>query len=137
MKTFFILVGLLGSTAAIQAQQSPLDWQKDKKKLDSLMAEAQKGNSPFLFKGPRTMTDLSRTGKINGDFETAHPDAVVINKTYRGTIYSLSPDKMAVLVPDMQKLERMPGSHQYFTLPPQSNMPNPLYPQLRPKKKKE
>ncbi len=137
MKTFFILVSCMAVTAAVQAQQPADQWQHDKKKLDSLLAEAQKSNYPFVVKVPGTFTDAIKTGKINGDFETVHSDAIVINKTSRGTIYSLSPDNMAVLVPDMQKVEKMPGSNQYFTLPPQSNMPNPLYPQVRPRKKKE
>jgi len=46
-------------------------------------------------------------------------------------VHIAKPDNMPVLVPDMTKLEKMPGSHRYTPAPP-SKMPNPLYPRKKP-----
>jgi len=39
-------------------------------------------------------------------------------------------DNMPVLMPDMKRVEKMPGSHPYTPAPP-SKMPNPLYPRQK------
>ena len=39
-------------------------------------------------------------------------------------------DNMPVSMPDMRRVEKMPGSHTY-TLAPPSKMPNPLYPRKK------
>jgi len=68
-------------------------------------------------------------------FEAANPGATVINRTSRGIIYNMPLDNMAVLVPDMQNTEPMPGSSPFYKPAPRSNMPNPLYPRNdRPRK---
>ena len=46
-------------------------------------------------------------------------------------VYIARPDNMPVLVPNINRLEKMPGSHRYKVAPP-SNMPNPLYPKKKP-----
>jgi hypothetical protein len=127
MKTSFFMLALLSATA-IMAQESNQPLQDFKQKMDSLQSITQRNNLPFVIKVPKTFTNAGKTWDTNGDFNNVHPDAIVLNKTSRGTIYSLSPDKMAVLVPDLQKTEKMPGGNLYFILPPKNNMPNPLYP---------
>ena len=39
-------------------------------------------------------------------------------------------DRMPVLMPDLRRVEKMPGSHPYTPAPP-SKMPNPLYPRKK------
>jgi len=136
MKTFLCILSLLAS-ASLMAQQDPQDLQDYKNRVDSALNYSLRNNAPYTIRIPNNFTGPVNTWRLNGDFDKIHPEALVINKTSRGTIYSLAPDNMAVLVPDPQKLEKMPGSNQYFVLPPKSNMPNPLYPQIKPKRRKE
>ena len=69
---------------------------------------------------------------LKGQKDLPHVTVIVPGYTARlGRVYAARPDNMPVLVPDINRLEKMPGSHQYTVAPP-SRMPNPLYPKKRP-----
>jgi len=99
--------------------------------MDSLLRAFPKLNRPFVMPAPKEFNaPFNNPAEKNNTFETAHPGARIINKTARGTIYSMSPDNMAVLVPDMNQVERMPNDRRS----PGSRhdrMPNPLKPKSK------
>ncbi len=137
-KQSFMLVVLFISGAAMAQQQPPYN----KKLLDSLFHKLPDLRTTIPVPMPSPEYKLFRypertpvNEEMNG-FEKFNPGAAVINKTNRGTIYNLPLDNMAVLVPDMNRLEKMPGSSPDFRISPQSNMPNPLYPGVSGRKKK-
>jgi hypothetical protein len=123
MKKQHLVLAALLIPAALTAQEQQPGLTYNKKQLDSLFGLAQKFNLPFVNPVPKTF-NLTQPQH----FEELYPGATVINKTNRGIIYSMPLDKMAVLVPAMNQLERMPGSSQDFKIGPRDNMPNPLYP---------
>ncbi len=132
MKSLFsaaLLCCILSSSFA-QKQSDPLPYNKEQ--LDSLFKNLPKSNQPFVFPSPKGYT----LPENMNSFEMVNPGATVINKTTRGTIYNMPLDNMAVLVPDMNTVENMPGSSRNYKPVPQSNMPNPLQPQMYNKKKK-
>jgi hypothetical protein len=138
MKHSLALMTLFITGTAI-AQQYPQVMPFNKKYLDSLLGSAQKKNQPLVIPNPFANAD---PGTVNLNtppgFEDYNPGATVINKTSRGTIYNMPLDNMAVLVPNMNTVENMPGSSNYFKSPPRTNMPNPLYPpKVSPRKKKQ
>lgn len=120
---------LLLISGAAMAQQDSRVMPYNKKYLDSVMGEAYRKHQPFIMQVPEGGKDLNTVYLTTPKtFEELNAGATVINKTSRGTIYNMPLDNMAVLVPDMKKVERMPGSSQVFKVAPRSNMPNPLYP---------
>jgi len=52
----------------------------------------------------------------------------IISKTIFGTVYNMSLDNMAVLVPSLTNVEKMPVSRLFYQPLPRNAMPNPLYP---------
>ncbi len=122
MKRINQLIALLLCTAAgafAQKQGDPLPYNKEK--LDSLFRSFSQPFQPLLPPAPNAL--LAENMKT---FEGVNPGATIINKTSRGTVYNMQLDNMAVLVPDMQGVEKMPGSRD-FRQAPASRMPNPLY----------
>jgi len=116
-------------SGAVMAQQEPQVMPYNKKYLDSLLGDAQKKAQPFVMPNPFTNSDPSTIDLTNPlTFKDYNPGATVINKTSRGTIYNMPLDDMAVLVPDLNTVEKMPGSSRSFKPAPPSSMPNPLYP---------
>jgi hypothetical protein len=137
-KQNLFLLAIIICTAAT-AQKEPQTLNYNKKDLDSLFGTAQKYNQLFIVPG---IPEQKKKSTIDQNFiltpkafEELNAGSIVINKTTRGTIYNMSLDNMAVLVPNMSRLEKMPGSNKVFKIAPLSNMPNPLYPQVYPKKK--
>lgn len=138
MKHSLALMTLFISGIAM-AQQDPLQGMAfNKKNLDSLMAEAQKKMQPLILQAPGPENDPN-TIVLNSPltFKDYNPGATLLNKTSRGTVYSLPPDNMAVLVPNMNTVSKMPGSSQAYKPAPPSVMPNPLYPSKPPAKRKK
>jgi hypothetical protein len=136
MKHPIALIALCISGAAM-AQQPPAS-PYNKKYLDSLLGEGQKKQQPFVLPNPNISVDPN-TVYLNRarTFKDYNPGAVFLQQTTRGKLYSVAPDNMPVLVPDMNTVEAMPGSSRTFKVPPQSKMPNPLYPQRKDKKKQK
>lgn len=120
---------LLFISGAAVAQQDSRVMPYNKRYLDSVIGEAYRNHQPFIIQVPERSKDPNTIYlTAPKTFEELNAGATVINKTSRGTIYNVQPDNMAVLVPDMKKVERMPGSSLTFKVAPRSNMPNPLYP---------
>jgi hypothetical protein len=121
---FCLSADLLG-----QKQSDSLSYKKESP--DSLLGLFPKLNQPFVAPAPKELNDLfNNPAEKNNNFETTHPGARIINKTSRGTIYSMLPDNMAVLVPDMNQVEKMPNGRRLFNAPG-DRMPNPLKPKNR------
>jgi len=89
-----------------------------------LMAQKESDRLPDK---PRVDSLFRSMPPSNQLFQQFNPGATIINRSSRGTIYNMPQDNMAVLVPDMQQVENMPGSNPYKPAP-RSKMPNPLYP---------
>jgi hypothetical protein len=137
-KVYTISALLLCATAGSFAQKQSEVLPYNKERLDSLFRSFPKLNQPFVLPAPKQYSlpeDLFSENPKS--FEATHPGATVINHTTRGTIYNMPLDNMPVLVPDMKTVENMPGSSPRYKPAPRSNMPNPLYPGILPKKKKE
>ena len=128
MKKLCFVAGLVCLSSGLLAQKESDTLFYKKQGMDSLLRAFPKLNRPFApkeFNAP-----FNNPAETNNTFETTHPGARIINKTARETIYSISPDNMAVLVPDMNQVERMPNDRRS----PGSRhdrMPNPYYPRLR------
>lgn len=116
---FFILLLCTATGALAQKQGDLLPYNKEK--LDSLFRSFPKSGQPLLLPAPNTL--LADNLK---NFEALNHSAVIINKTSRGTVYNMPLDNMAVLVPYLQQVDQMPGSHE-FRQAPATRMPNPLY----------
>jgi len=81
-------------------------------------------NSPFTNKA-----------KKNSGFETFNPGAVFLYKTPKGSVYKMPLDNMAVLVPEMSMVEKMPG-RRLLDAEQTDKMPNPYHnPRRGPKNK--
>jgi hypothetical protein len=122
MKRINQLIALLLCTAAgafAQKQGDPLPYNKEK--LDSLFRSFPPPGQSLVLPVPNTLPAENMKA-----FEGVNPAATIINKTSSGTVYNMPLDNMAVLVPDMQGVEKMPGSHN-FRQAPAGSMPNPLY----------
>ena len=134
---FFLGATLIASISAFAQKQEDLS-PYSKEKLDSMFRSYPRQNQPFVMPAPKDYSFPENTlpGATTSDFEKLNPGATVINTTSRGTIYNMPQDNMAVLVPDMNAVEKMPGSSKTYRVVPQSNMPNPLYPNITPKRKK-
>ncbi|MFT3936313.1 MAG: hypothetical protein QM726_21970 [Chitinophagaceae bacterium] len=134
---FFLGVTLVASTSAFAQKQEDLS-PYNKEKLDSMFRSYPRKNQPFVMPAPKdySFPENTLTGAPSSDFEKLNPGATIINTTPRGTIYNMPQDNMAVLVPDMNAVERMPGGNKMYRVAPPGNMPNPLYPNITPKRKK-
>ena len=122
MKRLYCTAAILLSMAIYanaQKQSGPLPYNKEQ--LDSLFRTLPRLNQPFVLPVPEKI--VSATPK---NFEAVNPGAVIINKTSKGTIYNMPADNMAVLVPNLQQVEKMPGSNDFIQAPA-TGMPNPLY----------
>lgn len=113
-----------------QKQSGPLPY--NKQRLDSLFNQLPKLNQPFALPVPKGYSlPENRLPRKPKNFEGANPGATVINPTTKGIIYNMPLDNMAVLVPDMNQVERMPVANSRsgnYT----DRMPNPLYHQKKP-----
>jgi len=142
MKRLYFITAILCcalSGAYAQKQSDPLPYNKEK--LDSLFDSTPqlfdnmpKRLTPLVVPTPEggyTLRNKPFPETPNSSFETNNPGATIINKTSRGTIYNMPSDNMAVLVPDMNTVENMPGSNRNYKVSPQGNMPNPLAPKKK------
>lgn len=116
-----ILVLLLCTATGALAQKQGDLLPYNKERLDSLFRSFPKSDQPLLLPAPNAL----QTENMK-NFEAVNPGAGIINKTPRGTVYNMPLDNMAVLVPDMGTVEKMPGSGA-FRQAPAGRMPNPLY----------
>ena len=130
-KQNLFLAAILGSIVG-HGQQPDSTFNHQQKIIDSLFAKAQQYNLSLVLPklkipgntfGPGGKT-VSPMVTEPGGFNKLYPGAIVLNRTNSGTNYAMPLDKMPVLVPDMNTLERMPGSHD-FTVAPAEKMPNP------------
>ena len=136
-KQSFMLVALFISGTAMAQLRQPF-MPGNKKTIDSLFGMGYQFRLPPgnpLIKGFLNPTEQSLS-RLPQNFSELYPGATLINKTNRGAIYNMPLDNMAVLIPDMKQLEKMPGSSPDFRVSPQSNMPNPLYPGASGRRKK-
>ena len=127
-----LMIVLLNSGASASAQKQ--FHLPESKLFDTLRDDAQRKNEAFAFPGPRKgmNPDVIITHAPNS-FEAKNPGSAIINKTSRGTIYNMSQDNMAVLVPDLTKVEKMPNKG--FREGSNDKMPNPMLPKAYPQKK--
>lgn len=110
------------SSALAQKQSDPLPYNKEH--LDSMFRQFPKLQQPFVYPAPNGY-NLPEEPVA---FDAKNPGATVINKTTRGTVYNMPLDNMAVLVPDMKKVEDMPSANSRLRIYKEpDNMPNPLY----------
>lgn len=126
MKSIHLIAALQLCTAAgafAQKQGDALPYNKEH--LDSLFRQFQSPGTPFVLPAPNGKL-LQPGSNHTGQFEALNPGATVINKTAAGTVYNMPLDNMPVLVPDLNSVEKMPGSRD-FRQAPGGNMPNPLY----------
>lgn len=100
-----------------------------------LVANAQKESGPRLYDKERIDSLFNQQPRLLQPFAVTNPGSVKIGTTSKGTVYSMPKDNMAVLVPDMNNVERMPGSGNYTIAPP-AIMPNPMYPDKAHQKRK-
>jgi len=78
---------------------------------------------------------FNNKGKKNSGFETSNPGAVFLYKTPKGSVYKMPLDNMAVLVPEMSMVEKMPG-RRLSDAEQTDKMPNPYHnPRGSPKNK--
>ena len=130
MKNKYITVVLLlftVSTAVAQKQSDPLPYNKEH--LDSMFRQFPKLQQPFVYPAPKGYNlPENAVAEYPATFEAVNPGASAINKTAGGTVYNIPLDNMAVLVPDMKKVENMPSTGSRLRMyKEQDNMPNPLY----------
>lgn len=126
MKSIHLIAALQLCTAAgtfAQKQGAPLPFNMEH--LDSLFRQFQSPGTPFVLPAPKGKPLLPGSNNT-GQFEALNPGATVINRTAAGTVYNMPLDNMPVLVPDLNNVEKMPGSHD-FRQAPAGNMPNPLF----------
>ena len=115
------------SAALAQKQSDPLPYNKEH--LDSMFRQFPKLQQPFVYPAPKGYNLPENAFTENPvAFEAINPGATVINKTTRGTVYNMPLDNMAVLVPDMKRVEDMSSANSMLRIyKEQNNMPNPLY----------
>jgi|GEM_PF-1744069 len=117
-----------------QKQSGPLPYNKER--LDSLFNRLPGLNQPFALPVPEGYSFPDHIPAENPKrFESLNPGVTFINQTKRGSIYNMPSDNMAVLVPDMRSIEKMPGSNPVYSQALPNNMPNPLQPK-KPMQKK-
>jgi hypothetical protein len=131
-KTSLISAIVLLATTGSFAQKQPGPLPYNKEHLDSLFSTLPKLNLPFAVPVPKGYVPPYVSSKNDKSFESANPGAVVINRTPKGIIYNMPLDNMAVLVPYISGMERMPVSDPSFKTAPNNKMPNPLYRGKRP-----
>jgi len=130
MKKSCLIAAIFCLPAGLLAQKQS-DTLTKKESLDPLLRTFPQFNQPFVVPFPKEFnTPFNNLAKKDNDFETTHPGARMINKTARGTIYNMPTDNMAVLVPDMNQVERMPEGKRWFNSQG-DRMPNPLKPKRR------
>jgi hypothetical protein len=137
MKRSFFVALMVCLSASLLAQKESGVLPYNNERLDSLLHVNPRLNRPFGLPAPKEFnTPFNNPAEKDYRFETTHPGATVINTTPRGTIYKMPLDNMAVLVPDMSGVERMPGSGRPFRSSQGDRMPNPYYPPSRQHSKK-
>jgi hypothetical protein len=104
----FLLVAVMGAGLSATAQQQP--------QLEKL---------PYSFKNSPVIgidTTGERFKKLEGLIQLRGqlPQATFSHNTARGKVYTLPVDNMPCLVPDMNKVGRMPGQYAI----PEGRMPN-------------
>ena len=125
MKKSFIVAALSLSAAIAQAQKQPDILPFKKAEPDSAWGLFPKlYQQPFGAPFPKEYSNPFTSGKERNSFETLNPGAVLLNKTSKGSVYQMPIDNMAVLVPDMRAVEKMPGKRS-FDVERLDKMPNP------------
>src|SRR3978361_422045 len=97
MKKLLFYLGVLFGPATLFAQRELGSLQSDS--LPLLAPDRSFETAPVHVKPG--MTNAQR-------FEAANPGAKLVTHTRQGTVYSMTPDNMAVLVPKSDQTERMP-----------------------------
>ncbi|MBS1565943.1 MAG: hypothetical protein JST39_16255, partial [Bacteroidetes bacterium] len=121
MIRLFVCAVVIGALSAPAAAQIPPASVYLKSHMDSL----RKMGWP---KGDTARPDLATVPglRIYGrprSFEEINGYQRLVNVTARGKVYSLLPDHMPVLSPDMYTTEAMPGSSRTYRPAPPSKMP--------------
>jgi hypothetical protein len=121
MKASLFFAALLFSATRLPAQKQSDVPPRDKERTDSAW-----GIFPKLYQhpvpAPNENNDVFKApGAKTNNFEMNNPGASLLYITPRGTVYRMPLDNMAVLVPDMNIVERMPRSRQLNSV---DRMPN-------------
>lgn len=124
--TLLLLASTFYGMAAI-AQPSNLYGQK---RIDSIFGNIRHFKLPMNNGDPKSFS-LPELNPVlvqqQNSIEEYNPGSVIIGKSDLGTMYKMKLDNMAVLVPDMRKVIKMPGSTPPFRANSNDKMPNPIY----------
>jgi len=121
MKKAFIPGILVLASFCAAAQQQPL-----------VVIHKNYTDSLSTHKNSLAMSSVEELYTVSTGLEAIDPRATLLTTTSLGKVYSMQPDNMRVLAPNMAMLEKMPGSSPVYIPAPPSKMPNPLY---RPRRK--
>ena len=131
-----MLTALLFSTAILTAQKQSDQLPRNKDELDSSLQALPGFRSPLITPLPKdNNTPFTRPGANANSFESNNPGTVFLHKTQQGNVYRVPLDNMAVLVPDMARVEKMPVLNSRTV--PGDKMPNPYRPGSGTNRKKQ
>ncbi len=129
MKKSLVIAALLFPAAQILAQK-----QADVLPFKKERPDSARGIFPKLQQQPFSYPDFkeypmpfSSAVKKTSNFTAANPGAVFLYKTSNRSVYNMPLDNMAVLVPDMNAVEKMPAGRQQFAFKQIDKMPNPYH----------